>query len=268
MIGNIVDSPTRVVGHILKQAAIKFTLTAVDDALQNHPDYPSLLSIADVLKNNYKMEVAALSVANEKLNAIPLPFITLLNEPDKPFVAVTAIHNDTVEYTDKKRNTVIKPKDSFLQLWNNNILIAEKTTKSTEENFQQNRLKENIDKLKVPAVLLTGLLSIAGILITNKGLQGNMHAWLAIAGILLFGGVLVSSLLLWYEIDKYNPVLQNICTGIAKTNCEAVLSSKASKVLGKLSWSEVGFFILAVVYYTFWLRGIRMCKILTLFYFG
>lgn len=55
-------------------------------------------------------------------------------------------------------------------------------------------------------------------------------------------GIVITSLLLWYEIDKNNPLLQKVCTGIAKGNCNAILTGKASKVFSWLSWSEVGFF--------------------------
>jgi uncharacterized membrane protein len=48
--------------------------------------------------------------------------------------------------------------------------------------------------------------------------------------------------LLWYEIDKNNPLLKKVCTGIAKGSCNAILTSKKSKVFNWLSWSEVGFF--------------------------
>ena len=54
--------------------------------------------------------------------------------------------------------------------------------------------------------------------------------------------MIVTSLLLWYEIDKNNPLLKKVCTGIAKGNCSAILTGKKSKVFSWLSWSEVGFF--------------------------
>lgn len=55
-------------------------------------------------------------------------------------------------------------------------------------------------------------------------------------------GLFVTSLLLWHETDKNNPLLQKVCTGIAKGNCNAILTSKQAKVFNWLSWSEVGFF--------------------------
>ncbi|HLD52066.1 MAG TPA: thioredoxin domain-containing protein, partial [Sediminibacterium sp.] len=48
-------------------------------------------------------------------------------------------------------------------------------------------------------------------------------------------------LLLWYDIDKGNPLLKQICSGIQKANCSAVLNTKAASLGGIVTWSEVGF---------------------------
>ena len=56
-----------------------------------------------------------------------------------------------------------------------------------------------------------------------------------------FSGLAVSVLLLIYEVDSSNAFVKNICTGGVKTNCEAVLGSKAGKLFG-ISWGEIGFF--------------------------
>ena len=52
-------------------------------------------------------------------------------------------------------------------------------------------------------------------------------------------------MLLWYELDKNNPLLKQVCTGIAKGNCSAILTGAQSKVFSWLSWSEVGFLYFA-----------------------
>jgi uncharacterized membrane protein len=62
----------------------------------------------------------------------------------------------------------------------------------------------------------------------------------SIFSLLTLSGCLVAILLLWYELDQHNPVLQQICSAGKKINCGAVLQSKASKILG-ISWSAIGF---------------------------
>jgi uncharacterized membrane protein len=48
-------------------------------------------------------------------------------------------------------------------------------------------------------------------------------------------------LLLIQSIDSNNPLIQKLCQGKGKTNCNAILSSKAAQVFNGLTWSEVGF---------------------------
>jgi uncharacterized membrane protein/thiol-disulfide isomerase/thioredoxin len=54
-------------------------------------------------------------------------------------------------------------------------------------------------------------------------------------------GCYIGVLLLWYEIDNQNASLQKICKAGKKMNCHAILNSAASRILGIVSWSEIGF---------------------------
>src|SRR5699024_12035574 len=60
-------------------------------------------------------------------------------------------------------------------------------------------------------------------------------------GLLSLIGMVVTGGLLWYEVDHQNPVLKKICTSGRNTNCGNVLQSKAAKLGGIISWSEIGF---------------------------
>ncbi|MBW7846378.1 MAG: thioredoxin domain-containing protein, partial [Bacteroidia bacterium] len=63
---------------------------------------------------------------------------------------------------------------------------------------------------------------------------------LGILAIKIFG-LAIAILLLIHEIDKSNAFVKSICTAGKQTNCNAVLQSSASKILG-MNWSEIGFF--------------------------
>jgi uncharacterized membrane protein/thiol-disulfide isomerase/thioredoxin len=70
----------------------------------------------------------------------------------------------------------------------------------------------------------------------------NTNVFNAIYFIFKLIGLGASVLLLWYELDKHNPFLQQICTGAGKkSSCNAVLESKYAKFLGLFTWSEIGF---------------------------
>ena len=60
--------------------------------------------------------------------------------------------------------------------------------------------------------------------------------------ILKIAGLATGILLLWFEVDQYNPTLQSFCSGGKKVNCNTVLGSKYASVFnGNLSLSLAGF---------------------------
>jgi thiol-disulfide isomerase/thioredoxin len=79
--------------------------------------------------------------------------------------------------------------------------------------------------------------------IVISGYNNSLNAvGICLQYLILWAGTIVTFALLWYEIDKMNPFLQKVCTGIVKGNCNSILTGKRSKIFSWLSWSEVGFF--------------------------
>ena len=76
------------------------------------------------------------------------------------------------------------------------------------------------------------LLAIWGIAnILDRGTLGNLSNPLVVGyGLLKLLGLGMGSILLWYEVDRYNPVLQGFCSGDKKVNCDSVLNSRYSKM--------------------------------------
>jgi uncharacterized membrane protein len=73
----------------------------------------------------------------------------------------------------------------------------------------------------------------------------------------------VTTLLLWYEVDQSNAALQDICQAGKKVNCGAILQSKDAKIFG-ISWSAIGFVYFAGSLITLLLTGISNPNSLTL----
>ncbi len=99
----------------------------------------------------------------------------------------------------------------------------------------------------IPLALLFGLIGgsfifLYSIINNNAFIQSISLTGVYFQYFILLSGIIATSLLLWYEIDKNNPVLQKVCSGIAKGDCNAILTGKQARVFSWLSWSEVGFF--------------------------
>ena len=231
----------------LQLLQIKVNNATVNETLQNHPDWPSMLCISDSLQQ-WKIANAAGKIDVGKIDELPTPFIAQTIDRENSLAVVKAVTDTTVQFYHKSFNKVIEvAKEDFLKLWNGVYLIAEPAEHAGETTYKANKRKGFIKTL-VPVAAIFAVAILSFILLYN-GLNGSTiinnnirSTSIYLQYVILLAGVLVTALLLWYEIDKSNPLLQKVCTGIAKGNCNAILSGKHSKIFSWLSWSEVGFF--------------------------
>lgn len=237
------DSRVGTVIRYLQLLNIKANSSTINETMQNHPDWPSLLCISDTL-HTYHIPHAAGKVKPEELDQLPAPFLVTTYDRQSPLYLIKNISDQSVEVIKENSSRLVSiAKDEFLKIWNGVYLIAEPNEESKETNFEKNRLSY-LGKTLIPVAASILLIVLTGNIVYNKLylIQNNalsFGVWFQYVLMLL--GTIVSSLLLWYEIDKSNPVLKKVCTGISKGNCDAILSSKQGKVFRWLSWSEVGF---------------------------
>jgi len=227
--------------NFLKTLNVPFTKRALKQRLESNPYYPSLYSLSEVF-NRYNIENKGLQIEKEQLDELPIPFladIRIKETGGNDFVNVTHVNNDSVTYYYGKEITTTK--EEFINNWQSNIvLLAEATEGSREMDFKKNS-KVVTEHRNRTYLLLFGfsLILVYGIskyLISSGDIPASFS-------FLLFtlAGLAISTLLLMYEVDKSNTFVKNICTGGARTNCDAVLGSKAAKLFG-ISWGEIGFF--------------------------
>lgn len=227
----------------LKLINVNVNAATVNETLQSHPDWPSLLCISDSL-TNWKVPNAAARIEPADIGELPVPFIAHTNNQENPLAIVTSVTESRVTCLSKsytKLNSLSK--EAFIKNWGGVYLIAEPTEESGEKDFKLNKRKEIFSALiPVALLLLLAVLSLTGMYKSTATYNGINAIVFYLQWLILFAGVLVTSLLLWYEVDKNNPILQKVCTGIVKGNCNAILTGRQSKLFSWISWSEVGFF--------------------------
>lgn len=233
------DNVSVTVNQLVKSLKIPVTASSVIETLEQHPNYPSLLSISDSL-SKWKVEHIALKVKTEMLEDIPTPFIAHTKKDKGNFVLVNSV-NGKIGYSDENGLTKYKAKEEFLKEWDNIVLLAKRNENSGEQLFKVKRRKEILNNIKIPFILI----ACVGFVIFS--IIFSSYVSLPYISLLLIKltGCIISSLLLWFELDKSNPNLKQICTLGGKTNCTAVLDSKSSRLFNFISWSEVGFFYFA-----------------------
>lgn len=235
-----------VADHYLQALNARVTKTTLKENLEENPYYPSLYSLSNVL-NRYNIVNEAYSIDEGTLSQFEPPFITYCSAQStgKDFVLVTKITETTVNYIADGHKPKHISREEFLRQWQKVVFVAEAKADSGEHDYAAKlkiqKFKERKQKLLYTSIgILIGL--IVYLFLSNTG-AANIIAASAIVLIKLLG-VGVTTLLLIYEIDKTNSFVKNICNAGKQINCNAVINSKAGKILG-MSWGEVGFFYFA-----------------------
>lgn len=236
------------VAHLLHSLKIKFTKSHLQKELTEHPDYPTLAAIADVIGMSYDVCCAPIKQAiGDYKNSLDfrLPFLAQIkpqNLHHDVFAVVTQFSDDSIEFynpaTQKKELLTIA---CFAEIYKGVLLIVEAGKKTEESNYEEHLKKEKQRNFfNVIAALALPVLTIifSTIHLLNSPLSQAIVAVVYTLSIL--AGCIITTLLLWNEIDEYNPVMKQMCQATAKVNCSAVLNSKASKIMG-ISWSSLGF---------------------------
>jgi len=232
----------QIAAYYLKQLDIPVTETTFTKTLKQNPYYPSLYSLSSTF-DKFKVENSGFRIDKEQLDEMPVPFIALMHNQStgRDFVTVTKFTDEEVKYlSDKKVKTT---KAAFLQDWDGVIFLTQPDEESREWDYEKNKKSEEANRHKKQALIFGGAILLICFLYNSIFSARQILSASALVVSQLIG-LTITVLLLAYDIDKSNTFIKNICTGGTKTNCDAVLSSKASKLIG-ISWSELGFFYFA-----------------------
>lgn len=256
------------VGSLLHHLNVKFTPSHLQEKLTEHPDYPSLAAISDVLKSTYKVENAALKVQNAAILTqleIAAPFVAHVGNPEGGhwFAIVTHFFKDGVRlYNPETKTNEFISSDTFDSIFRGTVLIVEAKEDSIENNYERHRRKEL--RRNIQNHILAFGLPILTLLLCFETLVNNpinIAIGSVIFTVITLAGVILSTLLILYEIDEYNPTLKQICQPGKKINCSAILHSKASKIWG-ISWSSIGFTYFMGMLTVLLIRGITNFPVL------
>jgi uncharacterized membrane protein len=227
--------------NLLKIAKVRVTETTLKSKLLQHSDFPTLISLSDVL-TDLKVDNMATRLDPLKLTEIPLPAIAHFDN-GIGYVTISKIEDNTIEWSHNQAGIRRESIAEFSQKWRGVTLLVQPNEGSGELSFTQNRRKEIIDSLRVPFALLVvmGLISFSVYNTLKKiPFESNWQFYALINSKL--AGTMISMMLVWYSIDSNNSFLRSVCEINSKTNCGNILNSNAAKIFGWVTWSEVGLF--------------------------
>lgn len=229
-----------VLTRLLRKLSVNVTVDAIISELEKHPDYPSLLSISDVL-NNFRIENSAFRISVDDLEDVQAPFIAHVNVEDGEVILIDKIENSVIFFSNEKGNRQKVALNEFENIFSGVVLVVEapsavSSPKSAAQFFNW---------FKAPIIATIALLVTITAIALNISYFTNFSGALIMLSVLKTAGLITCILLLIQSIDADNPIIQKICKGGDKADCNAILSSKSARVFEGLSWSEVGFFYFA-----------------------
>lgn len=231
--------------YLLKKHRVDYTNFKVSHLLNNHVNYPSLLSIRDTL-SEYGIYSEAIKKGRDRYVDFEVPFVSSIQQSDwsgPMFTVVLHVDEDKVTYIDPLINQEVQVDvGKFEKMDKEIILLLDGENAVDEANYKQNRYNQLSEKIlsQVPLFFfIVPILMISFYLLSNgfsKPLNWISFIFLASSSL----GLITSILLLWHDVDGHNPFFKEVCGGHGdKVNCNAVLNSKGSNFLGK-SWSFWG----------------------------
>ncbi|WP_419803532.1 vitamin K epoxide reductase family protein [Mucilaginibacter sp.] len=222
--------------NLLKHSGISVDAETVTNELNTHPDYPSLLAITDVAAN-FGLSCVGYRISKEDLLKVPCPFIANMDKDGSEFMFVTGVTTESVSVNNNRKLSFKEFAADFTGV----VLAVDPKNSGTKTTTTDSLFKTISSYRYLLAPFLLVLALLCGLLLHFNNLIAITWPY---ALLLLFksAGVITSILLLVQSIDQNNPLIQKLCGGGDKTNCNAILSSKAATVFKGLSWSEVGFF--------------------------
>src|SRR5205085_2233134 len=145
----------------LKTLGLSISKNVVKEDLNRHPDYPSLLSLSQVL-SKWGIENVALRLTQEQLKEVETPFLTLMHKPDRiDFVVVNNMTPTHVSFTDTPGSTTMMDLNTFTGTWGGTVLLAEAAAEgnSSESIRTGRRAAVRRNAMWIVAIALIGLVS-------------------------------------------------------------------------------------------------------------
>jgi uncharacterized membrane protein/glutaredoxin len=173
---------------------------------------------------------------------VPVPFIAYLQHR---FVLVSSMDDKQVIISNEKLSNHQLNIDEFIKVYAGSILIAEKEADSGEADYAVKHRKERLNEMRTPFVIVGAVAILIAFMFSHSAYAASFNWQTALLTLFKTAGLATSILLLIQSIETNNPLIQKLCGGDNKKDCNAILSSKAAKITDELSWSEVGFFYFA-----------------------
>jgi uncharacterized membrane protein len=239
------DNVVFVLNKAIRHFQIKVTKSSIKDFLLSHPYYPTLKSVCDALEK-WKVEYYPLNLDIDEIKSLEMPFIAHLNIAAGQLVFVEKIEAGQITYYNSENKSRKEEFEKFSGNLSGAVVVMEAKKNSGENEYSKKRQDEIVNKTLLPLCIVSVVVLVCYNLISNYNrpfFQSEILFWgLLITKIL---GFTASTFLVLHEFKLQSRFTDKICSFSSKTDCDTVLTSNASRLLGWINWADAG-----LVYFT------------------
>jgi len=198
----------------------------VEKIISSHPDYPSLLSIADAFER-LGIDYSAWKINKEQLSEISFPYLLPISSGDGDILFVRS-KKDLDKNEEKLKN------------WEGIIVKTEGAKEISDTRNNELYRKEKFNKILSTLLISTIFLTLVfPFLLSFNGIHFILFG-------LSLAGLLVGYLLVAKDLGVQYESVEFFCNSGKNTSCDRILNSEDAKILGFLKFSDVVF-----IYFTF-----------------
>ena len=226
--------------RLVRFFGIKITHDSVRKFIKSDPDFPSLKSICNLF-DNYGIINYALRIDEKDLIEIDRPFLAHINDKGWKMILVYSLNRGRVLFADSMAGKKIMEVKEFIKLWDGVIVITESGSKTDQTDFSMKRADEIISKELIDFALILIFITILFGLLFNRPDLNEKFRLLSISIIFThILGLVFSILLFRNELNIKSSFTEKLCHITSNTDCEAVTNSSVSKIVGSVTWAEIG----------------------------
>lgn len=222
----------------------KVTKTSLRKLLLSHPDFPSMAAVGDVF-NFLRVANRSVRIRSAELGKIILPAIAYVK--DRQFVIIVTIKDNRIHFINERGRKGIVTMAGFDGDWSGVLFMAQPGSTVREDHYISNSVNEWLGRVKMPFVYFIVVLTVlsGGWLVWRSQQQLSVYL-IGVAGSIL-GILLVAK-----EWKTMGAASKLWCPVTVYTDCDSVLDSPASRLLGPVKLSHVVFvfFVSELLAYT------------------
>lgn len=229
----------KAVKFLFSQANVKVTSSSLKAHLQNHPDFPRLTSVCDVM-TDFHVRNLSVRLSTSELRSVPVPALAFLTLGGGLLAPIVSVDEEYVQWFDTNYGMQRDSIQSFANKWSGVTVLVETNERSGEADFEKRKIAEIARRLKWPLASLLFVLSVSTIPFFANSPLSILTPSVGLLFLAKLAGLAVCLMLVWLGKDKSNTSLRKVCQLGSKMSCDNILNSGAAKLAGLVNWSEIG----------------------------